>query len=104
MPEAGIPSLLDITIDDIVLGLDQKLFSCADLVEAYITRTSEVNDDLRPVLQINPDALLIAKSLDAELQSGHRRGYASLLLHLVVQLLTLLIEKLKDPCTVYRSC
>ncbi|KAI0868904.1 glutamyl-tRNA amidotransferase subunit A [Hypoxylon argillaceum] len=72
--KAGIPSLLDITIDDIVLGLDQKLFSCADLVEAYITRTSEVNDDLRPVLQINPDALLIAKSLDAELQSGHRRG------------------------------
>lgn len=78
--DGAIPSLLDITISDIADGLDQGRFKCVDLVEAYLARTAEINGEFRPIIQMNPDAILIAKNLDAEMESKGRRGCVSRLL------------------------
>lgn len=45
-----------------------------DLVQAYLERTWEVNSVLHAVGEINPDALAIARSLDAERATGSVRG------------------------------
>ncbi|KAK5943783.1 hypothetical protein PMZ80_004792 [Knufia obscura] len=68
------PSLLDVTAEDLAIGLESGLFTSADLVNAYIARISDVNDTLRAVTQLNPDALSIAQRLDAERANGVVRG------------------------------
>lgn len=68
------PSLLDATTEDLIAGLEYGLFTSVDLVNAYIARINEVNSTLRPVTQLNPDALDIAKSLDDERTNGTTRG------------------------------
>lgn len=45
------------------------------MIKAYIERIHEVNHLLHAVGEINPDALKIAASLDAERTAGHVRGY-----------------------------
>ena len=45
-------------------------------MKAYIERIREVNGILHAVGEINPDALAIARSLDAERAAGSVRGYA----------------------------
>ena len=45
-------------------------------MKACIERTREVNGILHAVSEINPDALAIARSLDAERAAGSVRGYA----------------------------
>ncbi|KAF3915143.1 hypothetical protein ABW20_dc0102988 [Dactylellina cionopaga] len=69
-----IPDLIDITIDEITSLLQDNCFTSYQLTQAYISRINEVNDKLHPVEEINPDALEIAKSLDAERKSGKVRG------------------------------
>ncbi|KAL4900657.1 hypothetical protein BDW74DRAFT_188091 [Aspergillus multicolor] len=59
---AALPSLLNITLDEIAIGLDRKQFMSVDLVHAYIGRIDEVNLKLNAVVEINPDALTIAKA------------------------------------------
>ncbi|KAK2037443.1 amidase [Colletotrichum somersetense] len=61
---ANFPPLLDATLDDLRQGLDSGLFTSVDLVNAYVARINEVNDDLRAIAEINPDAVSIAASLD----------------------------------------
>jgi len=43
--------------------------------KAYVARINEVNPVLHAVIEINPDALTIAASLDAERADGSTRGY-----------------------------
>lgn len=45
--------------------------------QAYIERINEVNPLLHAVSEINPDALHIAASLDAERTAGRVRGYVT---------------------------
>lgn len=71
---AAIPSLLDATIEDITSALECGTFTSRDLVNAYLSRIEEVNDDLKAVTEINPEALSIAAGLDAERASGKIRG------------------------------
>lgn len=66
----GFPLLLDATLDDLRAGLDAGLFTSVDLVNAYIARIDEVNDELRPITELNPDALSIAAELDEQRTSG----------------------------------
>lgn len=61
-----LPDLFNITIDDIVAGFQAQQFTSADLVTAYIARISEVQAALRPVIEINTQALEIAHALDHE--------------------------------------
>lgn len=59
------PPLLDATLEELRHGLDAGDFSSVDLTKAYIARINEVQNDLRAVNEINPDALAIAAELDA---------------------------------------
>ncbi|UKZ53633.1 hypothetical protein TrVGV298_007428 [Trichoderma virens] len=68
--DEDFPPLLDATLTDLRLGLDNNLFTSVDLVNAYIDRISEVNHVLRAVTEINPDALSIASERDAERRVG----------------------------------
>ncbi|KAL1610511.1 hypothetical protein SLS60_002180 [Paraconiothyrium brasiliense] len=72
----GFPKLLDATASELTSGLDKGEFSSVDLVKAYIARILEVNATLHMVTELNPDALKIAKALDAERKAGKCRGYA----------------------------
>jgi amidase len=68
------PSLIDVTIEELETGLESGLFTSVDLVNAYIARILEVNSTLNVVTELNPDALAIAKELDAERANGTTRG------------------------------
>lgn len=70
-----LPDLFNVTVDDIVAGFQTQQFTSADLVTAYIARISEVQEALRPVIEINPQALEIAHALDQErLSQNKTRG------------------------------
>ncbi|KAF2802434.1 glutamyl-tRNA amidotransferase subunit A, partial [Mytilinidion resinicola] len=68
------PALIEATTEDLVVGLESKLFTSVDLVNAYIARIHEMNSTLHMVTEINPDALSIAAALDAERSNGTKRG------------------------------
>ncbi|CAI9634666.1 unnamed protein product [Alternaria burnsii] len=69
-----LPSLYEADIDAVADGLERSLFTSLHLVKTYIARIEEVNDILRPVTEINPDALIIAAALDKERSEGMVRG------------------------------
>lgn len=64
------PSLINVTIDDLSSGFEAGLFTSVDLVEAYLARIKEVNDEFKAVTEINPDALSIAAELDSKRANG----------------------------------
>lgn len=59
------PPLIEATLEDLVSGLESGLFTSVDLVNAYKARILEVNDTLRMVTYLNPDALAVAAEADA---------------------------------------
>lgn len=70
----SFPPLIDATLEDLVNGLNAGLFTSVDLVNAYTARILEVNSTLRMVKEINPEALSIAATLDAERAANISRG------------------------------
>jgi amidase len=68
------PSLSSITIEELTSGLETGCFTSVDLVNTYLARIAEVNDDLHAIIELNPDAISIAASLDAERKNGTVRG------------------------------
>ncbi|MCJ1282130.1 hypothetical protein MMC26_001453 [Xylographa opegraphella] len=69
-----IPKLIDITISDIATALDNGLFTSEQLVRAYQKRISEVDKTFNSVLEVNEDAINIARKLDDERRRSGRRG------------------------------
>ena len=70
-----LPWLANITLEDMITGLDDNHFTSVHLVKAYIARINEVQADFRAVLELNKDALHIANELDEERKHGKKRGY-----------------------------
>ena len=86
------PSLIDVTTEELNVGLESGQFTSVDLVnvrcsgaprrwrantenkQTYFARILEVNSSLHAVTELNPDALSIAASLDAERANGTVRG------------------------------
>lgn len=87
------PSLLNATSEELTSGLSDYRFTSVDLVvvrlvqlldghppppliphKAYSKRIEDVNSTLKSVMEINPDALLIAATLDDERRKGTLRG------------------------------
>ncbi|OBT99500.1 hypothetical protein VE01_02821 [Pseudogymnoascus verrucosus] len=68
------PDLLDAGTDELMKGLKQKHFTSVDLVKAYLRRIQEVQSQLHVVTEINPDAISIAQTLDAERAHGKLRS------------------------------
>ncbi|KAI1324865.1 amidase signature enzyme [Xylariaceae sp. FL0255] len=73
MPTAP-PSLLDISITELGALLSNGAINSHVLVELFSQRVREVNDELKAVIEINPDAFRIANDLDAERANGTVRG------------------------------
>ena len=67
----------EITISELRKGYLSEKFTVYDVTSAYIKRIHEIDQSgpkLNSVIEINPDALKIAKQLDEELSSGNVRG------------------------------
>jgi amidase len=72
--DTRIPSLLNITLSELTDGLENRTFTSADLVKAYLQRITEVNREFHCILETNPDALSIARDLDDERRTSGPRG------------------------------
>ncbi|KAK4696170.1 amidase, partial [Lecanoromycetidae sp. Uapishka_2] len=68
------PLLRDITLEDVADGLKRGNFTSRQLVEVYLARIAEVDDEFHSVLKINEEALSIAAHLDEEQARSGRRG------------------------------
>ncbi|RFU80807.1 amidase signature enzyme [Trichoderma arundinaceum] len=68
------PGLLDATLDQLGKGLKSGHFTSVQLTKAYLTRIEQVNEVVHAVVEVNPDALNIANSLDEERAAGSIRG------------------------------
>ena len=78
-PSMRVPSgaLDDLTISDLQQGLTSGKYTARSLVEQYQARIASLDKQgptLNGVLELNPDALMIADQLDAERKSGKTRG------------------------------
>lgn len=68
------PDLLDVGAEELVAGLESGAWTSVDLTKAYLLRIQEVDDILQAVIEINPDAISIAESLDEERANGTIRS------------------------------
>ena len=69
--------LEEVTVTQLTEGYLNNDFTVHNVVSAYLDRIENIDKAgpaLNSIIQINPDALLIADSLDQELQEGHSRG------------------------------
>jgi amidase len=69
--------LEEITIDTLQARLSSGAVSARQLVEAYLARIEAVDRSgptLRSIIEVNPDALEIAETLDSERANGRLRG------------------------------
>lgn len=67
----------EFTIKHLQEGYSTGEFSVEEVVQAYLDRIATIDDsgpELNAVIQINPDAIEIAKQLDEELKEGKSRG------------------------------
>jgi amidase len=68
------PSLYSATIEDFTSVLESGCFRSVDLVQSYLARIEEIHDGLHAVIEMSPDALSIAASLDEERKNGTIRS------------------------------
>jgi len=74
--QAAFP-LAEATIDDLQRRMAAGELTARALAQAYLTRIAEVDQagpKLNAVIELNPDALVIAEKLDAERKAGKVRG------------------------------
>ena len=67
----------EITIEQIQSAYQNGDYTITELVQTYLDRIEEIDKNgpaLNSVLQLNPDAIQIAKELDKELKAGKIRG------------------------------
>jgi len=65
------------TIEQAQKAFQEGSLTVVQLTQAYLNRIAEIDDSgpmLNAVIQVNPDALVIAAELDAELKAGKSRG------------------------------
>lgn len=69
--------LEEITITELQQGYENRDYSIADVVEAYLQRIEDVDANgpsINSIIEVNPDAMEIARQLDEELAAGNKRG------------------------------
>ena len=74
MSAAGPLQHEEASIADLQAAMASGSTTSKAVTEAYIERIEAVDDSLRSVLEINPDAIEIAATMDAERASGNVRG------------------------------
>ena len=73
------PELVEETISDLQAKMRAGKLTSRRLVEMYLERIKEIDPKTRSVLELNPDALLIADGLDKERNS--KKGKVRSMLH-----------------------
>lgn len=69
--------LSEMTIAEMQQGLQSGKYSSVKLTELYLTRISEIDQgrhDLKSVIEVNPEALMLAEQMDKERKQGKLRG------------------------------
>ncbi len=72
-----LPAVEEISIADLQASMTAGRSSSASLVQAYLQRIDQIDRNgptLNAIIELNPDALAIARSLDAERAAGNVRG------------------------------
>ena len=59
------------TIDSVHHALFNGLNSCRDVVSAFLARTAALNQHVNAIITLNPNALVQASALDAQLSAGN---------------------------------
>ena len=68
---------LETSISELSIGYSQGDFSIEEVTNAYLDRINQIDKagpTLRSIIQVNPEAINIAKELDKELANGKSRG------------------------------
>ncbi|TRX96916.1 hypothetical protein FHL15_002222 [Xylaria flabelliformis] len=78
-PDTRMPTCRGVDIEEASITqlqrwLQDGRFSAADLTECYLERTRRINGVLRAVIELNPDAVDIARERDGERQRGFLRS------------------------------
>ncbi len=71
------PELEEISVAELRAALDARRVSARELVDMYLARIDQIDRHgprLNSILEVNPDAQMIADERDAELQRGEARG------------------------------
>ena len=69
--------LEEASLDGCRRAIDDRSVSAAELTAAYLDRIARLDqpgDGVRSVLELNPEAMDVARHCDAELSGGHHRG------------------------------
>jgi amidase len=69
--------LNEVKIPDLHLGYEQRKFTIEQVVRLYLDRIEKIDRNgpgLNAVIEVNTDALTLARRLDQELQNGKKRG------------------------------
>ena len=78
LPAAAAPTNLnEMTVAHMQASMASHQLSSLDLVNYYLTRIKTIDHagpTVNSVIEVNPDAVAIAQSLDAERKAGHVRG------------------------------
>ena len=78
LPAAAAPTNLnEMTVAQMQASMASHQLSSLDLVNYYLTRIKTIDHagpTVNSVIEVNPDAVAIAQSLDAERKAGHVRG------------------------------
>lgn len=74
LPRLKGHDLFEISVDELQSLYTSGAFSAEDYTQFCLTRIQAVNPYLEAVIETNPDALAIARSLDDERASGTVRG------------------------------
>lgn len=62
------------TVDQVHGALFNQLHTCREIVSSFISRIEEFNPTINAVISLNPDALMIADQMDAQIASGNATG------------------------------
>jgi amidase len=73
-PDYSAFGLNEITVDELQKKMESGEMSSAQICEMYLERIKQVDPVLKSVIEINPDALEIARNLDIARKEGKIRG------------------------------
>ncbi|KAK0651108.1 putative amidase [Cercophora newfieldiana] len=72
--ETQFAGLDELDLDDLLYGLQKGFMTSEDLVKTYLARIAEVNDKVRAVGCLNPDAVALAVERDEQRRGGKILG------------------------------
>ncbi|GAE05041.1 3-oxoacyl-[acyl-carrier-protein] synthase, KASIII [Paenibacillus sp. JCM 10914] len=69
--------IIEATITDMQQAMASGALTSMDLVQLYLERIQTYDGELRSIIELNPDALRIAKELDQEREAGAFAGHCT---------------------------